>query len=148
MGWAGEAFEKGKAAMVFEGGWLPADLNNNFKSVNYGVVQMPKGTAAKSNLIFNGVVLDLREDKEPESGVGASANYLTGADNQTKGSEGRLSRCRRARAREPDHERELQGDLRWRAYGQAVQLRQREHGQGERREFIKALESVMLRSRT
>jgi len=69
MGWAGEAFEKGRAAMVFEGGWLPADLNNNFKTVNYGVVQMPKGSAAKS--------------KNPNA-AWALANYLTGSDNQAK----------------------------------------------------------------
>jgi multiple sugar transport system substrate-binding protein len=83
MGWAGEAFEKGKAAMVFEGGWLPADLNNNFKSVNYGVVQMPKGTAAKSNLIFTVSYSISAKTKNPNA-AWALANYLTGADNQTK----------------------------------------------------------------
>ncbi len=83
MGWAGEAFEKGKAAMVFEGGWLPADLNNNFKTVNYGVVQMPKGTAAKSNLIFTVSYSISAKTKNP-SAAWALANYLTGSDNQTK----------------------------------------------------------------
>ncbi len=83
MGWAGEAFEKGKAAMVFEGGWLPADLNNNFKSVNYGVVQMPKGTAAKSNLIFTVSYSISAKTKNPNA-AWALANYLTGADNQAK----------------------------------------------------------------
>jgi len=83
MGWAGEAFEKGKAAMVFEGGWLPADLNNNFKSVNYGVVQMPKGTAAKSNLIFT-VSYSLSAKTKNPNAAWALANYLTGTDNQTK----------------------------------------------------------------
>jgi multiple sugar transport system substrate-binding protein len=83
MGWAGEAFEKGKAAMVFEGGWLPADLNNNFKTVNYGVVQMPKGTAAKSNLIFTVSYSISAKTKNP-SAAWALLNYLTGSDNQTK----------------------------------------------------------------
>ena len=83
MGWAGEAFEKGKAAMVFEGGWLPADLNNNFKNVNYGVVQMPKGTASKSNLIFTVSYSISAKTKNP-SAAWALLNYLTGADNQTK----------------------------------------------------------------
>jgi len=50
--------------MVFEGGWLPADLNNNFKTVNYGVVQMPKGSAAKSNLISQ---CRTRSPRRPES---------------------------------------------------------------------------------
>ena len=83
MGWAGEAFEKGRAAMVFEGGWLPADLNNNFKSVNYGVVQMPKGTAAKSNLIFTVSYSVSAKTKNPNA-AWALTNYLTGADNQAK----------------------------------------------------------------
>jgi multiple sugar transport system substrate-binding protein len=83
MGWAGEAFEKGKAAMVFEGGWLPADLNNNFKSVNYGVVQMPKGTAAKSNLIFTVSYSISAKSKNPNA-AWALLNYLTGSDNQAK----------------------------------------------------------------
>jgi multiple sugar transport system substrate-binding protein len=83
MGWAGEAFEKGKAAMVFEGGWLPADLNNNFKTVNYGVVQMPKGTAGKSNLIFTVSYSMSAKTKNP-SAAWALTNYLTGSDNQAK----------------------------------------------------------------
>lgn len=83
MGWAGEAFEKQKAAMVFEGGWLPADLNANFKSVNYGVVQMPKGTAAKSNLIFTVSYSISAKTKNPNA-AWALANYLTGSDNQAK----------------------------------------------------------------
>jgi multiple sugar transport system substrate-binding protein len=83
MGWAGEAFEKGKAAMVFEGGWLPADLNNNFKTVNYGVVQMPKGTAAKSNLIFTVSYSMSAKTKNPDAAF-ALLSYLTGSANQTK----------------------------------------------------------------
>jgi multiple sugar transport system substrate-binding protein len=82
MGWAGEAFEKGKAAMVFEGGWLPADLNNNFKNVNYGVVQMPKGTA-DSNLIFTVSYSMSAKSKNP-SAAWALLNYLTGSENQSK----------------------------------------------------------------
>ena len=83
MGWPGDAFEKGKAAMVFEGGWLPADLNNNFKNVNYGVVQMPKGTAGKSNLIFTVSYSVSAKTKNPNA-AWALTNYLTGADNQAK----------------------------------------------------------------
>ena len=82
MGWAGEAFEKGKAAMVFEGGWLPADLNNNFKTVNYGVVQMPKGTA-QSNLIFTVSYSMSAKTKNPTA-AWALLNYLTGSENQAK----------------------------------------------------------------
>ncbi|MEP6694159.1 MAG: ABC transporter substrate-binding protein [Chloroflexota bacterium] len=83
MGWAGEAFEKGKAAMVFEGGWLPADLNNNFKSVNYGVVQMPKGSAGKANLIFTVSYSISAKTKNPTA-AWALASYLTGKENQSK----------------------------------------------------------------
>jgi multiple sugar transport system substrate-binding protein len=83
MGWAGEAFEKQKAAMVFEGGWLPADLNNNFKSVQYGVVQLPKGPAAKSNLIFTVSYSISAKTKNPDAAF-ALVKYLTGKENQSK----------------------------------------------------------------
>jgi multiple sugar transport system substrate-binding protein len=83
MGWAGEAFEKGKAAMVFEGGWLPADIDKNFPNVKYGVVQMPKGTAGKSNFIFTVSYSVSAKTKNPNA-AWALTNYLTGSDNQTK----------------------------------------------------------------
>jgi multiple sugar transport system substrate-binding protein len=83
MGWAGEAFEKQKAAMVFEGGWLPADLNNNFKNVSYGVVQLPKGPVAKSNLIFTVSYSVSSKTKNPDAAF-ALAKYLTGKENQSK----------------------------------------------------------------
>jgi multiple sugar transport system substrate-binding protein len=83
MGWAGEAFEKGKAAMVFEGGWLPADLNNNFKNVSYGVVQLPKGPVAKSNLIFTVSYSVSAKTKNPDASF-ALVKYLTGKENQSK----------------------------------------------------------------
>lgn len=83
MGWAGEAFEKGKAAMVFEGGWLPADLNANFKNVSYGVVQLPKGPVAKSNLIFTVSYSVSAKTKNPDASF-ALVKYLTGKENQSK----------------------------------------------------------------
>lgn len=83
MGWAGEAFEKQKAAMVFEGGWLPADLNNNFKNVQYGVVQLPKGPSAKSNLIFTVSYSISAKSKNPDAAF-ALVKYLTGKENQSK----------------------------------------------------------------
>ncbi len=81
MGWAGEALAKGKAAMVFEGGWLPAFLKKDFPTVNYGVAQMPKGPVGKANLAFVVSYSVSAKSKNPDAAF-AVTRYLTGAENQ------------------------------------------------------------------
>lgn len=83
MGWPGEALAKGKIAMAFEGGWLPSFLKNDFKDVPFGVVQLPKGPAARSNLAFTVSWSISAKSKNPDA-AWAVANYLTGTDNQRK----------------------------------------------------------------
>jgi multiple sugar transport system substrate-binding protein len=82
MGWAGEALAKGKAAMVFEGGWLPAFLNKDFPNVQYGVVQMPKGPSGKANLAFTVSYSVSAKTKNPAAAF-ALVQHLTGAANQS-----------------------------------------------------------------
>ena len=83
MGWPGEALAKGKAAIAFEGGWLPAFLKSDYKDVKYGVTQMPKGPSGRSNLIFTVAYAMSAKTKNPDASF-AVLNYLTGADNQAK----------------------------------------------------------------
>jgi multiple sugar transport system substrate-binding protein len=83
MGWPGEALAKAKAAIAFEGGWLPAFLKSDYPNVKYGVVQMPKGPASKSNLIFTVAYAMSAKTKNPDASF-AVLNYLTGAENQRK----------------------------------------------------------------
>ena len=83
MGWPGEALAKGKAAIAFEGGWLPAFLKSDYKDVKYGVVQLPKGPSSKSNLIFTVAYAMSAKTKNADAAF-AVLNYLTGAENQRK----------------------------------------------------------------
>ena len=50
--WGGDAFGKGKAAMVVEGNWLTGSMSSSYPSVGYQVVQLPKGPAGAATLQF------------------------------------------------------------------------------------------------
>lgn len=52
-GWAGEAFGKGKAAMVVEGPWIAGALKNDFPDVTYRVVELPAGPVGKGTFSFS-----------------------------------------------------------------------------------------------
>jgi multiple sugar transport system substrate-binding protein len=51
-GWAGEAFGKGQAAMAMEGNWIVPFLKDQFPDLNYGVTELPAGSAGKATMAF------------------------------------------------------------------------------------------------
>jgi multiple sugar transport system substrate-binding protein len=51
-GWAGEAFGKQKAAMTIEGNWIRGAMKNDYPTVKYIVVPLPKGPKAAGTLTF------------------------------------------------------------------------------------------------
>jgi multiple sugar transport system substrate-binding protein len=51
-GWGGEAFGKGKAAMVIEGNWIKGALKADFPDVKYSVHELPAGPKGKGTLSF------------------------------------------------------------------------------------------------
>ena len=52
-GWGGEAFGKGKAAMVIEGNWIKGAMKADFPAVKYTVHELPAGpTGTKGTLSF------------------------------------------------------------------------------------------------
>jgi multiple sugar transport system substrate-binding protein len=52
-GWGGEAFGKGKAAMVIEGNWIKGAMKADFPAVKYTVHELPAGPAGtKGTLSF------------------------------------------------------------------------------------------------
>lgn len=50
--WSGEAFGKGRAGMVVEGTWLAAYLAQNYPSLEYGIAELPVGSAGRGTLLF------------------------------------------------------------------------------------------------
>jgi multiple sugar transport system substrate-binding protein len=51
-GWPGEAFGKQKAAMSMEGNWIVSFLNDQFPDVNFGVTELPAGSAGDATMSF------------------------------------------------------------------------------------------------
>ncbi|MNX16078.1 Multiple sugar-binding protein precursor [compost metagenome] len=50
--WSGDAFGRQNVAMAFEGSWLTPYLQTSFPSLPYGVAQLPRGPAGRSNFLF------------------------------------------------------------------------------------------------
>jgi multiple sugar transport system substrate-binding protein len=51
-GWGGEAFGKGKTAMVIEGNWIKGAMSKDYPSVKYTVHELPAGPKGKGTLSF------------------------------------------------------------------------------------------------
>lgn len=52
VGWAGEAFGKGKAAMTIEGNWIKGGMQADFPNVKYTVHPLPAGPKGQGTLSF------------------------------------------------------------------------------------------------
>lgn len=50
--WTGDALGRGRAAMVFEGSWLTPYMAATYPSFSYGVAELPRGPAGRSNFLF------------------------------------------------------------------------------------------------
>lgn len=52
VGWGGEAFGKGLAAMTVEGNWITGALSSDYPSIDYSVAEMPAGPKGQGTLQF------------------------------------------------------------------------------------------------
>jgi multiple sugar transport system substrate-binding protein len=78
-GWGGEAFGQGKAAMVIEGNWLVPALERDFPDVNWGVVELPAGSAGPATFAFTVCYGVSPEAANPEASWEV-IDYLTGPE--------------------------------------------------------------------
>jgi multiple sugar transport system substrate-binding protein len=78
-GWGGEAFGNGRVAMAMEGNWVINYLNEQFPDLNWGVVQLPAGSAAEATMAFT-VCYGVAADNEHPEESWALVNFLTGAE--------------------------------------------------------------------
>jgi len=51
-GWSGEAFGQGKVAMVVEGNWVVAAMENEFPDRNFAIAELPTGPAGPGTFAF------------------------------------------------------------------------------------------------
>ncbi len=78
-GWAGEAFGQGKAAMVIEGNWIVGFLAENFPDREWGVVELPAGTAGNATYAFT-VCYGVGTESANQEASWQAIDYLTGQE--------------------------------------------------------------------
>ena len=79
-GWGGEALGKGKAAMTIEGNWIVGGVKNDYPSLKYKVVPLPKGTQ-QATLSFTNCWGIAAKSKNQAAAVDL-VKYLTSTDQQ------------------------------------------------------------------
>jgi len=79
IGWPGDAFAKGKAAMVMEGGWL-IPFMKDYPNIHWSATELPKGKQ-RGNLVFTVGYSISAKSKNPDA-AWVLLNYLTSPDNQ------------------------------------------------------------------
>jgi multiple sugar transport system substrate-binding protein len=79
IGWPGDAFAKGKAAMVMEGGWL-IPFMKDYPDIKWSAVELPQGKS-RGNLTFTVGYSISAKSKNPDA-AWTLLNYLTSLDNQ------------------------------------------------------------------
>jgi multiple sugar transport system substrate-binding protein len=85
-GWGGEAFGKGVAAMAMEGNWTINFLLQSYPELNWGVVELPAGTAGKATMAFT-VCYGVGAENEHLDESWQLVNFLTGEDGQKRAAE-------------------------------------------------------------
>jgi multiple sugar transport system substrate-binding protein len=81
--WCGDAFSKGQAAMVVEGGWMIPFMANQAADVKYTAVPLPVGPNGKepASLVFTNAWAASARTKYPQAAA-ALIIYLTSPENQ------------------------------------------------------------------
>jgi multiple sugar transport system substrate-binding protein len=79
IGWAGDAFAKGKSAMVMEGGWL-IPFMKDYPGIKWNAVELPKGKT-QGNLFFTVAYAASARTKNADASW-LLINYLTSLENQ------------------------------------------------------------------
>ncbi len=82
-GWPGEAFEKGQAAMVFEGNWILGDIKDKAPNLKYQSVELPAGPKGKASMVFT-VCYGISAKSANLEGATKFLDYLVGPEAMTK----------------------------------------------------------------
>ncbi|MNX90433.1 putative arabinose-binding protein precursor [compost metagenome] len=81
--WAGDAFGREQAAMAFEGSWLTPYLAESFPRLGYGISQLPRGPAGRSNFLFTVAYVIPQSARHPEA-AWQLIEYLTSESAQER----------------------------------------------------------------
>ncbi len=75
--WAGEAFGRGQAAMTLEGNWLIPFLAEEFPELDYGVLELPSGSARRSTVAFGSCWAISSQAADPQAALQLAAHLTT-----------------------------------------------------------------------
>jgi multiple sugar transport system substrate-binding protein len=78
-GWPGEAFGRGRAAMTIEGNWIVPFLADQFPDLQYGVSELPAGSAGKATMAFTVCYAVPAAAPNPDASL-RLVDYLTGSE--------------------------------------------------------------------
>jgi multiple sugar transport system substrate-binding protein len=81
--WSGAAFGQGKAAMIIEGNWVVGFLAENHPDREYGVVEVPAGSAGKATFAFT-VCYGVGAESATADTAWKAIDYLTGPEGAKK----------------------------------------------------------------
>lgn len=82
-GWPGEAFSKGKAAMIFEGNWVLGFMKDNAPNIKYQSVELPAGPKGKASMVFT-VCYGVSAKSKNIDATTKFLDYLVGPDAMAK----------------------------------------------------------------
>jgi multiple sugar transport system substrate-binding protein len=78
-GWGGEALGLGKAAMVIEGNWIVGALAQDYPDINWGVVELPEGSAGRATYAFT-VCYGVAAESSNQEAAWQAIDFLTGPE--------------------------------------------------------------------
>lgn len=78
-GWPGEAFGRGRAAMVVEGNWIVPFLSDQYPDIEFGVAELPAGPGGKATLTFT-VCYAVAANGQHKDAAVRLVNYLAGPE--------------------------------------------------------------------
>lgn len=81
--WPGDTFGRQDVAMTFEGGWLVPYMQETFPNVPYGVTELPKGPAGRSNMLFTVSYVMPASGQHPDA-AWKLIQFLTSAESQAQ----------------------------------------------------------------
>lgn len=76
-GWGGEAIGKGRAAMDMDGNWIIEFLKSTYPNLNWGVAEMPQGSAGQATMAYTVCYAVGANTKNPDA-AWKLVNFLTG----------------------------------------------------------------------
>jgi multiple sugar transport system substrate-binding protein len=78
-GWGGEALGLGRAAMTIEGNWIVGALAQDYPDINWGVAELPEGSAGRATYAFT-VCYGVAAESPNQEAAWEAIDFLTGPE--------------------------------------------------------------------